>query len=337
MYILIFLPQIKFVYDILLAHKINRMIQKRKLGTSDISIAPLILGTNVFGWTTDESMSFKLLDAFTDNGFNAIDTADVYSKWVEGHTGGESEEIIGKWIKQSGKRDKIILATKVGAELTADQKGLSKKYIISAAEASLKRLQTEYIDLYQSHYDDLNSPIEETLAAYDELIKAGKVRIIGASNFTTARLQASLDISKENNLPKYQTFQPEYNLYDRVEFESLIQPITSANELSVISYFSLASGFLTGKYRRAEDLIDSKRSGFVEKYLNERGFKILNALDEVASRYQTNPATIALAWIIQQPAITAPIASATNLGQLEELIKAATIKLKEEDIRLLSI
>lgn len=313
------------------------MLKNRKLGTSDISIAPLIFGTNVFGWTADESMTFKLLDAFVHHGFNALDTADVYSSWVEGHTGGESEEIIGKWLKKSGKRNQIVLATKVGAELAADKKGLSRKYIIAAAEASLKRLQTDYIDLYQSHYDDPNTPIEETLAAYDELIQAGKVRIIGASNFTPERLQASMDISKANGLPRYQTFQPEYNLYDRQEFDSLFEPITSVNELSVISYYSLASGFLSGKYRSTDDLKGSKRASAVAKYLNERGFKILDALDEVAAKHNTNPATIALAWIIQQPAITAPIASATNLDQLEELVHATTIKLSDEDISLLSI
>lgn len=311
------------------------MLENRKLGSSEIKIAPLILGTNVFGWTTDEAMTFKLLDHFTEQGFNAIDTADVYSKWVDGHEGGESELVIGKWLKQTGKRDKIVLATKLGAELAPDKKGLSKKYIISAAEASLKRLNTDYIDLYQSHYDDPKTPIEETLAAYDSLIQAGKVRIIGASNFTSERLAASLQVSRDNNLPIYQTFQPEYNLYDRADFEENIRPITTTNNLSVISYFSLASGFLTGKYRSLDDAKDSKRAGFVEKYFTDRGFNILKALDQVAAKYETSAGSIALAWVIQQPGITAPIASATNMDQLADLIQATSITLDQQDIILL--
>lgn len=312
------------------------MLKNKKLGASEIEIAPLVFGTNVFGWTTDDAMTFKLLDYFTEQGFNAIDTADVYSTWVSGHVGGESEIAIGKWLKQSGKRDQIVLATKVGAELAVDKKGLSKKYIISAAEASLKRLNTDYIDLYQSHYDDLETPIEETLEAYESLIKAGKVRIIGASNFTPDRLEASLKVSRDNNLPAYQTFQPEYNLYDRFDFEDNIRPITVDNNLSVISYFSLASGFLTGKYRSLDDIKGSKRGGFVEKYFTDRGLNILNALDEVTSKHHVSPGTIALTWVMQQPGITAPIASATNLNQLEDLIKATQITLDTEDISLLS-
>lgn len=312
------------------------MLKNRKLGASEITIAPLVFGTNVFGWTTDEAMTFRLLDYFTEQGFNAIDTADVYSKWVPGHVGGESEVAIGKWLKQSGKRDQIILATKVGAELAVDKKGLSKKYILKAAEASLKRLNTEYIDLYQSHYDDLETPVEETLEAYDSLIKAGKVRIIGASNFSVDRLKESLQIGRENNLPLYQTFQPEYNLYDRLDFEKHIRPVTLENNLSVISYFSLASGFLTGKYRNLADVKESKRAGFVEKYLTDRGLNLLKALDEVSAKHQTGLGTIALAWVIQQPGITAPIASATNLDQLADLIKATAITLDPQDISLLS-
>lgn len=313
------------------------MIQKRKLGTSDISIAPLVFGTNIFGWTTDDQMTFKLLDHFTANGFNAIDTADVYSAWVDGLEGGESEKAIGRWLKKSNKRSQIVLATKVGAELSATKKGLSKAYIISAVEGSLNRLQTDYIDLYQSHYDDLNTPIEETLEAYQTLIKAGKVRIIGASNFTPERLTASLEISKANGLPQYQTFQPEYNLFDRADFEKNIKPVTTVNEISVINYFSLASGFLTGKYRKVEDLQDSKRSAFVEKYMTGRGFRILNALDEVSSKYNTNPASVAIAWLLANPAITAPIASATNIGQLDDLIRATQLTLDQESVALLNI
>lgn len=312
------------------------MIQNKKLGNSSIEIAPLVFGTNVFGWTTDQKMTANLLDQFTDAGFNTLDTADVYSKWVQGHEGGESELAIGKWLKESGKRDKIILATKVGAEFSEIKKGLSKKYIIQAAEDSLKRLQTDYIDLYQSHYDDLSTPIEETLEAYDSLIKAGKVRIIGASNFTPERLQESLTISKNNNLPAYQTFQPEYNLYDRHDFEDNIKPITAKNNLSVISYFSLASGFLSGKYRDQSDLKDSKRGAFVEKYLNEKGFRILKALDTVAAKHHSVPGTIALAWVMHQPEIAAPIVSATNPEQLKELINATTIQLDTEDLALLN-
>lgn len=313
------------------------MIQYKTLGSSTIKIAPLVFGTNVFGWTTDQKMTANLLDAFTDAGFNALDTADIYSKWVQGHQGGESEIAIGKWLKESGKRDKVVLATKVGAEISETKKGLSKKYIIQAAEDSLKRLQTDYIDLYQSHYDDLTTPIEETLEAYDILIKAGKVRIIGASNFTAARLQESLKVSKDFNLPSYQTFQPEYNLYDRHDFESSIRPITQDNNLSVISYFSLASGFLTGKYRDKNSLKDSKRSDFVEKYLDEKGFKILKALDQTALKHNSVPGTIALAWVMHQSGITAPIVSATNPAQLTELINATTIQLDSQDIALLDL
>jgi aryl-alcohol dehydrogenase-like predicted oxidoreductase len=311
------------------------MIENKTLGNSTIEIAPLVFGTNVFGWTTDQKMTENLLDAFTDAGFNALDTADIYSKWVSGHEGGESEIAIGKWLKESGKRDKVILATKVGAEISETKKGLSKKYIIQAAEDSLKRLQTDYIDLYQSHYDDLNTPIEETLEAYDTLIKAGKVRIIGASNFTPERLEASIKISAENNLPSYQTFQPEYNLYDRQDFETNIRPITLKNNLSVISYFSLASGFLTGKYRDKTGLKDSKRGGFVEKYLNEKGFRILKALDQTASKHNSVPGTIALAWIMNQSGITAPIVSATNPAQLAEILNATSIQLDAQDLALL--
>jgi aryl-alcohol dehydrogenase-like predicted oxidoreductase len=311
------------------------MIQKRKLGSSNIMIAPLVFGTNVFGWTTDNAMTFKLLDAFIEQGFDTIDTADVYSKWVDGHIGGESELAIGRWLKRSGKREQLVLATKVGAEMAENKKGLSKKYIISAAEASLKRLQTDYIDLYQSHYDDMETPVTETLEAYDVLIKAGKVRIIGASNFTPERLLESLQAGKVNNLPIYQTFQPEYNLYDRKDFEQNFLPVTSKNELSVISYFSLASGFLTGKYRSKVDLLNSKRSAFVEKYLNDRGYGILNALDKVAAKHNTVPGTISIAWVLAQPSITAPIASATNLDQLKGLTAAVKIKLDQEDLALL--
>jgi len=304
-------------------------MEKRKLGSSDIEIAPLVFGGNVFGWTTDDNRTFELLDAFVDAGFNAVDTADVYSAWVPGNKGGESETAIGKWFKKSGKRDKIVLATKVGSEMSPGKKGLSKKYILEAVESSLTRLQTDYIDLYQSHYDDPNTPIEETMEAYHALVKAGKVRIIGASNFSADRLEESVKIGLQEGFTAYQTFQPEFNLFDRQDFEENIAPFTIDNNLSVISYFSLASGFLSGKYRSKEDLKGSKRSGMVEKYLTERGFKILSALDEIASEYNSNPATISLAWIIANPAVTAPIASATTLDQLKQLTEAATIQLDE--------
>ena len=311
-------------------------MEKRKLGSSDIEIAPLVFGGNVFGWTTDDNRTFELLDAFVDAGFNAVDTADVYSAWVPGNKGGESETAIGKWFKKSGKRDKIVLATKVGSEMGPGKKGLSKKYILEAVESSLTRLQTDYIDLYQSHYDDPNTPIEETMEAYNELVKAGKVRIIGASNFSVDRLEESVKIGLQEGFTAYQTFQPEFNLFDRQDFEENIAPFTIDNNLSVISYFSLASGFLSGKYRSKEDLKGSKRSGMVEKYLTERGFKILSALDEIASEYNSNPATISLAWIIANPAVTAPIASATNLDQLKQLTEAATIQLDEAALKKLT-
>jgi aryl-alcohol dehydrogenase-like predicted oxidoreductase len=311
-------------------------MEKRKLGSSDIEIAPLVFGGNVFGWTTDDNRTFELLDAFVDAGFNAVDTADVYSAWVPGNKGGESETAIGKWFKKSGKRDKIVLATKVGSEMGPGKKGLSKKYILEAVESSLTRLQTDYIDLYQSHYDDPNTPIEETMEAYNELVKAGKVRIIGASNFSADRLEESVKIGLQEGFTAYQTFQPEFNLFDRQDFEENIAPFTIDNNLSVISYFSLASGFLSGKYRSKEDLKGSKRSGMVEKYLTERGFKILSALDEIASEYNSNPATISLAWIIANPAVTAPIASATTLDQLKQLTEAATIQLDEAALEKLT-
>lgn len=307
-------------------------MEKRKLGSSDTEIAPLVFGGNVFGWTVDDNRTFELLDAFVDAGFNAIDTADVYSAWVPGNKGGESETAIGKWFKKSGKRDKVVLATKIGSEMGPGQKGLSKKYILSQVETSLQRLQTDYIDLYQSHYDDPETPVEETMEAYHQLIKDGKVRIIGASNFEIPRLEEAIKFSLKHEIPSYQTFQPEFNLFDRKTFEEEIEPFTMGINLSVISYFSLASGFLSGKYRSKEDLKGSKRSGMVEKYLTERGFKILSALDEIAAEYNVTPATISLAWLIAHPAVTAPIASATTLEQLKELTQAATIKLDDAAI-----
>jgi len=310
-------------------------MKKRKLGNSDLFVYPIAFGGNVFGWTADEKKSFEILDGFTDAGFNFIDTADVYSAWVPGNTGGESETIVGNWMSQRNNRDKIILATKVGAPMGPDKKGLSKKYIFQAVEDSLKRLKTDYIDLYQSHYDDPDTPIQETLEAYHQLIKEGKVRWIGASNLTPERLTESLEIAKKFNLPKYQTLQPEYNLYQREGYEKNFEQIVQDNDLGTINYYALASGFLTGKYRSVEDLNKSQRGGAVKNYLNERGFKILKALDDVSEQYSADQASIALAWLIARPSITAPIASVTSLDQLEDLKKAATLKLNVEDIAIL--
>jgi aryl-alcohol dehydrogenase-like predicted oxidoreductase len=308
------------------------MMEKRRLGKSDITVAPLCLGGNVFGWTADEAVSFALLDAFVDAGFNFIDTADVYSKWAPGHHGGESEIIIGEWLKRRGKRDDVIIATKVGSEMGPGKKGLSKAYITRAVEESLRRLNTDYIDLYQSHRDDEATPVEETLAAYAALIEAGKVRAIGASNFTAARLAAALEASRRHGLPRYETLQPEYNLMVR-EFEQELAPLCAREGLGVIPYFGLASGFLTGKYRSKADLKQSQRGEDVEGYLNERGFRVLTALDAVAERCNATPAQVALAWLMTK--ITAPIASATSLKQLDDLVASARVTLSPTDVGLL--
>ena len=312
-------------------------MEKRELGNSGIKTAPLIFGGNVFGWTVKGNTTAVLLDSFLDTGFNAVDTADIYSAWKPGNKGGESETEIGKWLKQSGKRQKVIIATKVGAEFKDGKKGLKKEYIIKSAEDSLNRLQTDYIDLYQSHYDDPSTPVEETLRAYDQLIKDGKVRAIGASNFSVERFHESLKVSKEKGLPPYQTLQPEYNLFDRENYETTLEPFIKEQNVGVITYFSLASGFLSGKYRSAADLESSNRGGSVKRYLTERGFRILKALDEVAAQYNTRPASIALAWLIARPGVTAPIASATNVSQLNELTQAATLQLSNQAIETLNI
>ncbi|GGG06796.1 aldo/keto reductase [Pontibacter amylolyticus] len=309
-------------------------MEKRKLGNSGLEIASLVFGGNVFGWTADEPTSSQLLDAFVEAGFNCIDTANSYSSWVPGNKGGESETIIGNWLKQRGGREKIIIATKVGAKLEG-KGGLGKDYIRQQVEASLKRLQTDYIDLYQSHYDDPETPIEETLEAYAKLIEEGKVRAIGASNFSGERLEQALKASEQNNLPRYESFQPEYNLYDREAYEKEIEPICTRYGLGVINYYALASGFLTGKYRSEADLGQSPRGHGVKNYLNERGFRILQALDEVAEQYSTSPASVSLAWLMARPSITAPIASATKLKQLEDLVKAASLRLDQAAINRL--
>ncbi len=310
-------------------------MEYRQLGNTDLKVAPLTFGGNVFGWTVDEETSFELLDGFTAAGFNLIDTADVYSKWKPGNSGGESETIIGNWIKERGNRSDVIIATKVGADMGLGDKRLSKKYILQEVEASLKRLQTNYIDLYQTHFDDADTPIEETLEIYQQLIKEGKVRCIGASNLSPERLKASLEISKKSGYPTYQTFQPQYNLMEREVFEKELEAICVANNLGVINYFSLASGFLTGKYRTEADFTKSARGGGVKKYLDEKGLKILAALDKVAAELNTTPASVAIAWLIARPSITSPIASATNLGQLKALIDAAELDLSKEAIDLL--
>jgi len=271
------------------------MMQKRKLGKSGLDVAPLAFGGNVFGWTVDETRSFSLLDAFVDAGFNLIDTANSYSRWVPGHKGGESETIIGNWLKQSGKRSQVVLATKVGSDMGLGRPCLTRDHIFEQVDASLQRLQTDYIDLYQSHFDDVTTPVGETMEAFAQLVQQGKVRVLGASNLSGERLQESLDYSRQHNLPRYETLQPEYNLYNREKYEQTYAPICEREGLSVISYFSLASGFLTGKYRSEADLGKSARGGGMKAYLNERGSKILDALDAVAGRYNTRPATVALA------------------------------------------
>ena len=309
---------------------------KRKLGNSGLEIAPIVFGGNVFGWTADEATSFQLLDGFVAAGFNAVDTADVYAKWVPGNKGGESETIIGKWLKRTGARARVIIATKVGSEMGPGKKGLSKSYILAAVEGSLQRLQTDYIDLYQSHVDDPDTPLEETLEAYAQLIQQGKVRAIGASNYTAKRLEEALQISKKKGLPRYESLQPHYNLYEREEFETKLAPLCRRESIGVISYFSLASGFLAGKYRSEADLANKPRANFVKKYLNERGFRILAALDQVAKTHSATPTRVALAWLLAQPSVTAPIVSATNLDQLQELLSAADLKLDTESLEKLN-
>ncbi len=302
-------------------------MQKRKLGKSGLEVSVLALGGNVFGWTADEAMSFKLLDAYVAAGGNFIDTADTYSRWVPGHQGGESEAVIGKWLKQRGNRSKVVIATKVGMEMGPDRKGLKKAYILQSVEQSLQRLQTDYIDLYQSHRDDADTPVEETLGAYAELIAKGKVRAIGASNFTAERLAESIQASREHGWPAYQCLQPHYNLCERADYERALEPLCLREQVGVIPYFSLAAGFLTGKYRSEADLGKSPRGQGVKKDLNERGFRILEALDAVAKQHSSTPASVAIAWLMARPSVTAPIASATTLEQLDTLIAATTLKL----------
>jgi len=312
-------------------------VELRNLGRSGIRVGPLALGGNVFGWTADEAASFRVLDAFVDAGLNLIDTADAYSTWAPGNQGGESETIIGRWLKRSGKRDRVVVATKVGWEMPGrpQRKDLSPAWIREEVENSLRRLQVEVIDLYQSHHDDLETPQEETLAAHAELIKAGKVRAIGASNFSAERLASALKISAETGLPRYETMQPHYNLYERSHYEGPLEDLCRREDIGVITYFSLASGFLSGKYRSEADLSKSARGGGMKDRLNPRGLRILDALDRVAEAHGVRPATVALAWLIARPGITAPIASATSPEQLEDQIAATRLTLADDEIQLL--
>jgi aryl-alcohol dehydrogenase-like predicted oxidoreductase len=313
----------------------DMIVEKREIGNSGLKVSPLAFGGNVFGWTVDESLSFRLLDAFTAAGFNLVDTADLYSSWVPGNRGGESETIIGKWLKRSGKRKNVLIATKVGGEMGPGEKGLSKAHILRAVERSLQRLQTDYIDLYQSHFDDPDTPLEETLEAYAQLIKQGKVRAIGASNYTAERLSQALEIGKRPGYPGYQSLQTLYNLYDRADYERDLEPLCKKRGLGVLTYSSLASGFLTGKYRSENDLAGRAREERVSQYVNKRGFRILTALDQVAKQLNSKPASVALAWLIARPGITAPLASATSLEQLDDLINATRLQLDRSSIGLL--
>lgn len=310
----------------------------RPLGTTGLQIAPLVLGGNVFGWTLDEKTSFSILDSFVDYGFNAIDTADMYSIWSPGNEGGESETIIGNWLKANpSKRDQVLIFTKVGADLgKPDEKGLSERWIMQAVEKSLKRLNIERIDLYFSHFPDPETSYEETLGAYDKLIKAGKIRTIGASNLDAKQLGEALDVARTHNLPRYDVLQPEYNLYDRSGFDGALKDLCVENSLGVITYYSLASGFLSGKYKSKEDLAQSARGDSIDKYLNARGERILKALDSVATRHDAKMAEIALAWLMASKGVTAPIASATKREHVASFAKAANLTLSDEDMAALN-
>jgi aryl-alcohol dehydrogenase-like predicted oxidoreductase len=309
---------------------------KKNLGKSSIQVAPFVLGGNVFGWTIDPATSFRILDAFTDHGFNFVDTADIYSTWIPGHIGGESESIIGNWIARTGKRDKVVLATKVGLDMGEGKKGLASKYINLAVEDSLRRLQTDYIDLYQAHTDDIETPLEETLETFDRLIKAGKVRLIGASNYKGARLAEALEKSRGSSFAEYATLQPNYNLHARQDYETDLAPVAGKYDLGIIPYFSLASGFLTGKYRTKEDTKGTSREGMLVDYFDERGNKILKALSEVAQETGAEQGPIALAWLLTRPQVIGPIASATSVNQLQSLLTAVDLRLSTEHIQKLT-
>ena len=311
-------------------------MRKNKLGNTDLETAPIVFGGNVFGWTLNEKESFEILDAVIGLGINTIDTADVYSRWAEGNSGGESETIIGKWMKSRGNRENVNIITKVGGNLGQGQRNITEPYILKEVDESLRRLQIDEIDLYFTHWDDEKTPVEETLGAYQKLIKAGKVRNIGASNMSPERLRESLKASEQQNLPRYEVFQPGYNLYDREKFETGVAPVCKENGLGVISYYALASGFLTGKYRSEDDLKKSVRGGGVKKYMDDRGTKILKALDEIGRTHSISQAGVALAWLIQNPNVTAPIASATSQSQLRAFAEAMNTQLTEGEMNFLA-
>lgn len=312
------------------------VMEKRKFGNTGIEIGPLVFGGNIFGWTVDEKASFALLDEFVASGCNLIDTADVYSSWVPGNRGGESETIIGNWMKLRGNRSRVLIATKVGSEVGPGRKGLSRAHILRAVEDSLRRLQSDYVDLYQSHRDDPATPVEETLEAYHELLAQGKIRMIGASNFSAERLSQSLSASARLAIPPYVSLQPQYNLYDRAGYETQLEALCRSRGLAVIPYFPLAAGFLSGKYRSEKDFSKSLRGPGIKKYMNERGLRILRALDEVAKRCEKGLASVALAWLLARPGITAPIASATSRLQLGELIAGVRLHLDAESLEELN-
>lgn len=310
-------------------------MQLRTVGRSGIEIPPLMIGGNVFGWTADEATSFHILDACFDAGFNTIDTADIYSVFVPGHRGGESETVIGRWLKRHGRRDRVIIATKVGMEMAPGKTGLSRKHIVATVEESLQRLQTDYIDIYFAHQDDPLTPLNETLGAFADLIQQGKVRTIGASNYSAARLRDALEIAAKLGLPRFELLQPHYNLYERADFERELEPLCAQEQLGVTPYYALASGFLTGKYRSEADFGKSPRGRRMKNFLNDRGLRILAALDAVAARHHATAAQVALAWLMARPSITAPIASATTVEQARDITTAARLKLDADAIRTL--
>ncbi len=310
-------------------------MEQRSLGRSGIKVPPLMFGGNVFGWTIDKAQSHRILDRLVDAGLHAIDTADVYSAWAPGHQGGESETIIGEWLKASGKRSQVVIATKVGMKMGSGDQGLSRDWIMKEVEASLRRLQTDVIDLYQAHKDDETVPLEETLGAFADLVKAGKVRAIGASNYSAPRLKQALEVSARDGLPRYETLQPLYNPMDRRAFEEALGPLCRAEGIGVINYYALASGFLSGKYRSEADFGKSKRGGNMGKYLTPRGLKVLAALDAVAGETAATPAQVAIAWLLAKPVVTAPIASATSLDQLEDLLGATALGLSPAQVAAL--
>ncbi|MGI9653238.1 aldo/keto reductase [Chryseobacterium sp. RLHN22] len=310
-------------------------MEKRKIKNTDLSVAPVNFGGNVFGWTLDEKQSFEILDQFTDGGFNFIDTADTYSWWVNGK-GGQSEEIIGKWMKKRNNRNELVIATKVGSETKEHGFDISKKHILKSVDESLSRLNTNHIDLYYTHFDDNKTPVEETLEAYAEIVKAGKVRYIAASNVSPERLKESFEIAEKNNFPKYVALQPHYNLLEREKFETQYADLVREYDLSVFTYWSLAAGFLTGKYRNEDDLNKSARGEGVRKYLDEKGLNVLKVLDEISAKYETTQASVALAWLLANPLVTAPIVSATNKSQLQTLFAAPELQLSSDDIKLLN-